>query len=310
VSGSPWSVMSDLLPQSMVVVGGVIGALVCTSVGTSAAILTDHAEPVVPSVAATDQTHALAYDLTLDLGVTFGGSALALTLELLSPRLAPASCRWCDRDSAGNDQLNGFDAAMRDNLRWSDTAAAGSLSNVFSYGLAPLAGIGIGSLVSWYDHRLSNLPLDLLFVAEATILAVNLNQVSKLAFARERPDVHALSESERARRTVAGDNLSFYSGHTTVAFALAASAGTVSSMRGYRLAPVMWATGMSLALVSGYLRIAADRHYATDVIAGALLGSAIGIGIPYLAHPRVKRDVRWTALPVKGGGALFVSASW
>src|SRR6059058_3168029 len=75
----------------------------------------------------------------------------------------------------------------------------------------------------------------------------------------------------------AGDNLSFFSGHATLAFALATSAGTVASMRHHRLAPVMWAVGLLLATTGGYLRIAADRHYATDVLTGALVGSAVGI---------------------------------
>jgi membrane-associated phospholipid phosphatase len=80
--------------------------------------------------------------------------------------------------------------------------------------------------------------------------------------------------------------MSFFSGHTTWAFALAASSGTVASMRGYELAPVVWAVGLPLAAATGYLRIAADRHYLSDVLVGAAVGTAVGIGFPRLMHGR------------------------
>ena len=35
-----------------------------------------------------------------------------------------------------------------------------------------------------------------------------------------------------------------------------------------------------------YLRIGADKHYFSDVTLGALVGSAIGIGLPMLFHGR------------------------
>ena len=34
----------------------------------------------------------------------------------------------------------------------------------------------------------------------------------------------------------------------------------------------------------GYLRIAADKHYLSDVTVGAVLGTLIGAGIPLLFH--------------------------
>jgi membrane-associated phospholipid phosphatase len=57
-------------------------------------------------------------------------------------------------------------------------------------------------------------------------------------------------------------------------------------MRGYRLAPLVWGVGMPLAAATGYLRIAADKHYLTDVVVGALFGAAVGVALPLLAHGR------------------------
>jgi membrane-associated phospholipid phosphatase len=69
-----------------------------------------------------------------------------------------------------------------------------------------------------------------------------------------------------------------------MAFSTAVAAGTVATMRGYRGAPYVWALGLPLALLSGYLRIAADRHYVSDVLVGAALGSAFGALTPWLMH--------------------------
>jgi membrane-associated phospholipid phosphatase len=47
----------------------------------------------------------------------------------------------------------------------------------------------------------------------------------------------------------------------------------------------VWATGFSLAAFVGYLRIAADKHYMSDVLVGAATGTAAGVLIPLLFHP-------------------------
>ena len=108
------------------------------------------------------------------------------------------------------------------------------------------------------------------------------------------------------------DNLSFYSGHTTFAFALASSTATVATMRQYRLAPLVWGAGMLLASTTGYLRIASDKHYGTDVVTGALMGTAMGVGIPYLAHRPATSlaSLTVTAMPIVNGNGLMLSGRW
>ncbi len=114
------------------------------------------------------------------------------------------------------------------------------------------------------------------------------HQLAKFFFARERPFVHFLPRAPDAVRALttspSDDNLSFFSGHTTLAFSLATSAGTIASMRGYRLAPLTWGVGLANAFTIGYLRIGADKHYFSDVTIGALVGTAIGVGIPLIFH--------------------------
>lgn len=235
------------------------------------------------------------------LAVVAGG-ALYLNSELVFKDLiSPDGCRWCGPWW--------FDARARRALAWDDGAAADRISNSTAFIAAPLVAAGglvlstidDPSLRRWYD--------DVVPVLQAGIGASLLNQLVKVIVARERPFVHygtANVQPENDRYT------SFFSGHTTLAFALATSAGTVATLRGYQLAPALWAVGGGLAVATAYLRIGADAHYATDVIAGALIGSAIGVAVPLLLH----RDVlghrgevapRIDAAPVGPAGSVGFS---
>jgi membrane-associated phospholipid phosphatase len=59
---------------------------------------------------------------------------------------------------------------------------------------------------------------------------------------------------------------------------------------------------LTLAAATGYLRIAADRHYFTDVLAGAALGAGAGLTVPYLMHREVE------VVPTRDGVAI--AGSW
>jgi membrane-associated phospholipid phosphatase len=65
---------------------------------------------------------------------------------------------------------------------------------------------------------------------------------------------------------------------------LAISAGTVAHMRGYRHANLLYGGGVALSLATGYLRIAADKHWSTDVLTGWIVGAAVGYAVPRYLH--------------------------
>lgn len=226
---------------------------------------------------------ALRYDLGLDLGVTGASFVLhGLSEFALKDPLAPKTCGWCEP--------NVVDSGVREAGRWSDPRLAHHLSTL-SVALTPITTIGLNALgarqegASWDD-----VGVDALVVSETVAVALVTNQLLKFIVARRRPDVHALSPDDRERLKTSDDNLSFYSGHTKLAVATATAAGTVASMRRYAIAPAVWGAGLSLGATTGYLRIAADRHYFTDVLVGAALGVAYGFLIPYVFHRPITRD--------------------
>lgn len=71
---------------------------------------------------------------------------------------------------------------------------------------------------------------------------------------------------------------SFYSGHTSAAFALAAYYSTMASERypNATSTPYLIWGGFALAGTEGLLRIGAGKHYPSDVLVGALIGGGLG----------------------------------
>jgi len=86
-------------------------------------------------------------------------------------------------------------------------------------------GTGVAAIIANHDNRLRELPVDILIVAEAAVITGNVTELAKYSFARERPYVHYRSPSEREAQKKPSDNLSFFSGHSSLAFSLAVSAG-------------------------------------------------------------------------------------
>jgi membrane-associated phospholipid phosphatase len=202
------------------------------------------------------------------VGLSFVSTATWLSLVISQPEHAPRQCRVC--------ASNALDEAASAAARWRRPKLADTLSNV---GLALTPAWALGALAAAGSGRGDRraMGFDTLLVVEATSVAMALNQLVKFEVARERPDIH----HGRARGGVE-DNVSFFSGHTTWGFASAVSAGTVASLRGYRAAPAVWAGGLAFAATTGYLRMGADRHWLTDVLTGAVVGTVVGAVLPRL----------------------------
>ena len=242
-------------------------------------------------------TRELRWNPPVDATLVSAGTAAWLASEVLKPLLAPRTCRWCG--------ANALDEGARDALVWRESASADLVSNVMGFVGMPLATLGLDAVAARRDGVAANtLAADTTIILEAAVLAADLNQLTKFLVGRERPFVHALPEAHKALTMRPADNdLSFYSGHATFAFALATAAGTVASMRGYRWAPVVWGAGGTFAAATAYLRIAADKHWLTDVLVGALVGSAVGFAVPFALH-----GPNGEAVAVTGGAAAPTAA--
>jgi membrane-associated phospholipid phosphatase len=230
---------------------------------------------LTPHPAAGEGPRPIRHDGAADGAVTGAALSVWIGTELAKPVLAPARCRWCEP--------NAVDAAAREAVVWSSPARARRASDVLAFGLVPAGLVAHQLLAARRAGATREGLVDVLVVAEAAALTADLTQVVKLVVGRQRPRaLHAGPDAVRGP----DDDLSFFSGHTSLAFSLVAAAGTVSTLRGYPSAPWVWGAGGALAAGAGWLRLAGDAHWLTDVLAGAVAGTVLGVALPRLLHGR------------------------
>lgn len=250
---------------------------------------------LVGTARADDADDELPYSPVVDGAIT-GGALLFYVLSeaVFKDAFSADTCRWCEPP--------GLDLTVRDALRWSDPDDAAAASDLIGFVAVPVTTFGMLAAASWHDDELDQFWVDGLIVVEAAAVSTTVTQLVKSAAGRERPFVDALPDGDKPLTDDPQENnLSFFSGHTSYTFSLATAAGMVATRRKYRGAPWIWGVCVGLAATTGYLRIAADRHWATDVLTGAVIGTASGIGVPQLLHgPRRRVEV----LPAGNGFAI------
>ncbi len=128
----------------------------------------------------------------------------------------------------------------------------------------------------------------------------------KMLIDKERPYVGEVTERPAGTDE---DYDSFPSGHSLMAFAAAAYTQTLTSFY-YSDSEIMQAAtiaGWSLATATAVLRVVSGNHYPIDVLAGAVLGSAVGFLGPFLTSKLFPPDgsVQILAGPVVGMQLAF-----
>jgi membrane-associated phospholipid phosphatase len=225
----------------------------------------------------------LSYRLEIDGPITLVAGVGWFAAISQRETIGPATCQWCAPSS--------FDLGARRALLWQDPIAAEHLVDVVGFAVGPAAALGADLVAASHEDAAPQFLVDALLVTEAASIASDVNLAVRFSVARQRPWAWAAAQSPstsaEASRT-RDANLSFYSGHATMMFAVATAAGTIATMRGYRWAPLVWAVGMPLALATAYLRVASDDHWMSDVLVGVAAGSAMGFAIPYFAHGPVR----------------------
>ena len=208
-----------------------------------------------------------------------GAAGLGLGLDLGLPS---ADARWTGEGPVDH----AFRALILDPA--SAREAAGRASDVLVIGnmLAPLLDATLWRQPT-RDHARTAYRL---LSADALVLSLNflLFSATKVIAQRERPysvscetdpDYGPCESEDRFR--------SFYSGHSASAFAGAALVCAHQELRGH--SPLGWfecGTSLAVATTVASLRMAASRHYFSDVLVGAIIGAALGYFIPVYVYPR------------------------
>lgn len=176
-----------------------------------------------------------------------GGASLALALTPIE-----GTPGWERRNRFDEKVRTGFAAQPggRNAAAWSSHIGLGVV----------VAYPSVVALIERPEHAVGTTTVQLEALLATTLVA----QVTKHASRRERPRVRHTSETQTS------PNASFPSGHAASAFSAATT--------GCFLQRHAWLCGGGYALATGVaaLRLVADEHYATDVVAGAAVGTAVG----------------------------------
>ena len=239
-------------------------------------------EPAQTPVGIAPQTEQLKFDPLLDGAITTGalvGSALVPLLNV------DTSTRWRNQLLPWDEDLKG---------RYSSQDA-----HISDYLLGFQSTMPLGLLAS---QELNTDSLELALVYVETLSVANLlNVIVKYSVARPRPYVYSGSPAVQQYALDEEDDshLSFYSGHANAAFAASVSGALLFAERSTNnvARTAVWATGLALASATATLRTTAGKHFYSDVLVGAAVGSTFGWGIPRLHGAKVKLSTsEWVAI--------------
>ncbi len=221
---------------------------------------------------------------------SFGGLIFYLSMEYgWRDNIIPEEPRFTESNSV--------DKYFRSQWRWHDD----NLDQAGSMGDFMLYRVFIGS--GFWTPLFSKSGYMPMFLTNLQVLAINgvLTNAVKALVGRQRPSAYY-----ETWEPADDDNLSFYSGHTSFAFAMGTSAAYMLTESHPQHKTLIWATTLTLATGTGYLRIAADKHYMSDVIVGAVMGTLVGYWVPrYRQSPFMP-----TITPSQAPGNSGVILSW
>ena len=216
-------------------------------------------------------------------GLSIGQALLAVGSQAI-----PGAPRWTSP--------NAFDDAARDVLRAKNYDGYLYARDASDAGLVLLVNQQLVDTLfaTWWFHDKGSTAFQMALIdVQAVSFSAGINSFVSAVVGRERPYARAVcGEGGREESTTdcQGNNRyrSFFSGHTTAAFTLAALTcvhhANLPIYGGGAIEAVPCVTSMTLATGVALLRVIADQHYMSDIAVGTAFGIASGVGIPYLFH--------------------------
>ncbi len=241
---------------------------------------------------------SLTINYHIDIPLTVSTAAVSGAIGLIRfERLAPAETIPPPRI------INAVDQSLAG--RYNPQAA-----HISDYTLAGALALPLALLAAG-DCAFVRRPTNLLLYLESLSINQFFVQITKTAVSRPRPLVYAPDIAPNQRRN-ADNYLSFYSGHTASAFAGATAATLLASYADASapLVATIAGAGYSLALLTSAMRLVSGNHFYTDVLAGAIMGTAVPL-ITINAHRQQPGEQAWADAPASRSIALrILQAAW
>ena len=134
--------------------------------------------------------------------------------------------------------------------------------------------------------------------AESIFLALGITNFTKVLVGRPRPYLYADNASNDYK--LKKDNKkSFFSGHTSIS---AVSWFVMASMYddyrpGNAISSYLWASAFLVPAYTAYCRYDAGKHFSSDLIAGYLVGGAVGVLVPKWHTKSSKVNISFSLQP-------------
>jgi hypothetical protein len=201
-----------------------------------------------------------------------GAITLAAALAIVLP-YALSSSLITPRCPCRADEVNALDRPAIGNT----SPGAGFASDV-TVGAVLVAPLVFDAVDVGWSPVLAD---DALVFAETMAVNGALATAAKFVFQRPLPRTYA---GDPQLVDVPAGYRSFYAGHTALTFAgLSATAMTLHLRHGTRWWP--WLVTLAVGASVSVERVADGRHFVTDVLVGAFVGTAVGVAVPWL-HAR------------------------
>lgn len=199
--------------------------------------------------------------------------------------------------------VNAFDRSAID--QWSPTAA--NVSDGFMIGALALPF----TMFAFKSAQENWLGLGLMYV-EVGLYTIGVTELTKGLSQRTRPYAYN-PEAPLDTRLGKDARSSFFSGHTSLAASMSfLSAKVFHDLSDNNTAKALvWTAAALVPAATGYLRYHAGKHFPTDIIAGYVVGGAIGYLVPFLHKKRITNE-NLSLMPVAGPDnlGLYVSYKW
>ena len=212
------------------------------------------------------------YSTSRNLDLTIAGLSGGLLLGSALIDYSPMSLE--DISILSADNIPGYDSKAINN--WSLKSI--KVSDILLYSSIAAPGLLLMDLKVRDDYHAFYL-----LWAESLFLTLGITNLTKVLVQRPRPYLYGKKASAEFKQK--NDNRkSFFSGHTSIS---AVSCFLIATMHddynpSSKLSPYLWSGALFVPALTAYYRYEAGKHFLSDVAAGYLVGSTIGVLIPKL----------------------------
>lgn len=225
-----------------------------------------------------------------------GGALIASAMAAMAKSSFEATpqCYWCS--------INDFDLKIGRAWTLANLNTARFSSNLLTFGVLP-ALVLAGTLFS--EPSMNHAFYDLIVIFSSASITLAATEMIKTSARRMRPETFFGYSNQKY-----DNNRSFPSGHTSFAFAILTSSSLLLSKRTQSWSPYFGLVSAAAGGLVAYSRIAAAKHWMTDVLAAMSLGIAVGSLMPRLIFHEDNQNSPFYLLPDLESAGLQFGLLW